>query len=182
MNTSNNLSPLSIPFSKAKGLALLTGCLVLVGMGMALAASTQIGSVGIFKFTNVALVVAIGLVGVVFFGLCAVVAIIKLLDHTPGLTLSCEGLTDNASGVSAGFVPWTEITAIQEYKIQGQKFVSILVENPEKYVNRGNALKRLANRANLKLSGTPINITANTLKISHQNLLAIIEKYFCHYT
>ena len=80
--------------------------------------------------------------------------------------------------VSAGLVRWSEVTEIREYQVQRQKLISIHVADPEKYVNRGNFLKRMTNRANLKMCGTPSNISSSSLKISYGELLETFETYF----
>ena len=127
---------------------------------------------------SLSLVSLVGLVGILFFGLCALMGLIKLFDKSPGLILNETGILDNSSGVSVGVIPWSEVVGINQYQVQQQRFVSIMVQNPEKYINTGNALKRMANRANFKMSGTPINISANSLKISYEELLDIIEAFY----
>lgn len=129
------------------------------------------------RFSNTTLVHAIGIVTIVFFGLCALLLLRKLFETSPGLILNAEGLIDNSSSISAGLIPWSEITGIGEYKIHSQKFVSIFVTDPHKYADMGNALTRMTNRANIRMCGTPINISANGLKIKYQELVELIEAY-----
>ena len=129
------------------------------------------------KFNSPVLVYGIGVVSIVFFGMSAFIGLKKLFDDSPGLVVNTEGILDNSSGISAGIIPWKEIVGIGEYTVQKQKFISILVKDPEKYVNNGNLLKRIANRANLKMCGTPVNISANSLKIDYDELLEVITKF-----
>ena len=130
------------------------------------------------KFNSPTLVYGVGIVSIAFFGLCGLIAVKKLFDNSPGLIINSEGILDNSSGVSAGIIPWGEIVGIGEHQVHKQKFISIQVKDPEKYVNNGSALKRMANRADIKLCGTPINISANSLKISHDDLLQTIGEYY----
>lgn len=130
------------------------------------------------RFNSPVLIYGTAIAAIVFFGLCGIVGVRKLFDNSPGLILTAEGIYDNSSGVSGGLIPWREVVGISEYQIQRQKFVSILVQDPEKYVKRGNALKRMTNRANIKMCGTPINISANALKISYAELLQSIQEYY----
>lgn len=115
---------------------------------------------------------------IAFFGLCTVVGMKKLMSNRPGLVLTSRGFMDNSSGVSPGMVPWSEVTGIKEYQLQGHRFVSVMLDNPEDYVNRGNTLKRMANRANLKLTGTPVNIASTSLKITYEDLFELVNKYY----
>ncbi|HEY7405443.1 MAG TPA: STM3941 family protein [Candidatus Angelobacter sp.] len=72
------------------------------------------------------------------------------------------------------FVP-IELEHIEQ--VFRQKTLIILVKNPEAYVERGNPLKRAANKANYKMCGSPIAITANTLQIGFPELLSIFQQY-----
>jgi len=130
------------------------------------------------RFNSPTLVYGIGFISIVFFGLCGLFGIKKIFDKSPGLVVSSDGILDNSSGISAGIIPWSEVVSIGEYQVQKQKFISIQVTDPEKYANNGNALKRMANRANIKICGTPINISANSLKINYRELLETITEYY----
>lgn len=129
-------------------------------------------------FNNTFMVYGIGVITIVFFGLCGFIGLMKLFDSSPGLIISTEGIVDNSSGVSAGLISWSEVVGIGEYEIQNQKFISIQIKDPERYAVNGNAIKRMAHRANIKMCGTPINISANSLKISYEELLGTIIEYY----
>lgn len=120
----------------------------------------------------------VGIASIVFFGLVALVGGKKLFDSTAGLVLNHEGVLDNSSGISAGKIPWSEIVEVRENTVQAQRFVSIYVKEPEKYASKGNALQRMAHRANIRMVGTPINISSNGLKVGHEELLSIIQSFF----
>ncbi len=130
------------------------------------------------KYNSPILIDGIGIVSIMFSALCGWIGIKKFFDQSPGLILNSDGIFDNSSGVSAGMVPWSEVIDITETQIQKQKFISIHVQDPEKYANNGNALKRMANRANIKMCGTPINISAISLKIDYEELFEIIQEYY----
>jgi hypothetical protein len=69
---------------------------------------------------NPTLVHAIGIVAIMFFGLCGIVAIPKLFDKKSGLILSPAGIVDNASGGSAGLIPWSEIIGADSFEMRRQ--------------------------------------------------------------
>lgn len=170
-----------IAISKVKALLMLMGCIAFVALGIwfltldAGAIETQ------RRFSSPMLVYGIGIVAIVFFGACGVVAVRKLFDSAPGLVLNRQGFTDNSSGISVGFVPWSEVSRIEEHQIQKQKLISIIIDSPEKYMNLGNVVQRKARQANLKICGTPVSISSKTLKIKHGELRAVIEEYFDRY-
>jgi hypothetical protein len=127
--------------------------------------------------SNPTFVHSIGLASVVFFGLCAIVAIPKLFDEKPGLVFASSGIIDNASSVSAGLIPWTEIIGAESFDVRKQKFLIIKVKDPQKYLDRGNRLKKLAITANYKMCGSPITISAIALKTSFPELLSLFDRY-----
>ena len=133
------------------------------------------------RFSSPVLVYGIGGVAIVFFGACAIFAFKKLFDTSPGLILNRQGLTDNSSAIPAGFVPWSEVSRIEKYQVGKQKFISVIVDSPEKYMGAGNVLQRKARQANLKMCGTPISISSNALKIKFDALHEMIEGYLRHY-
>ena len=125
---------------------------------------------------------AIGLALVIFGGLMAAISIMKVFDNSPGLVLTPKGFEDNSNLLSCGFVPWSEVEDIQKQEFRHQVDISIKVQNPEKYANQGNILKKLAKRANLRLSGTPIHISPNYLQIESDRLFSLLREYHENFT
>ncbi|MBA0048231.1 STM3941 family protein [Mycobacteroides sp. LB1] len=114
-------------------------------------------------------------IGIPFFGFCGLWALRKLFDTKPGLILSSKGFTDNASAIAAGFVPWTDVTGIHVVEIKKQRTLIVTVKNPEHYIAKGSAARQLLNRANMRMAGSPIGISANSLKIGFDELIAQFE-------
>src|SRR6185437_9658806 len=77
-----------------------------------------------------------GLAGILFFGFVGFYLFKKLFDKKPGLIISNEGIVDNSGGLSAGFIPWSDIKEIKETIIANQKFISVIVKNPQHYIDR----------------------------------------------
>jgi hypothetical protein len=117
----------------------------------------------------------IGGVAVVFFGACLVYGVRVLLDRSPGFVLRADGFEDRSSGVAVGFVPWRDVREIAVMSITGQRFITVRVNNPEVYAARGSAIQRLARRANARMCGTPITISTNTLRVSFDELMRLLE-------
>ncbi|WP_120498672.1 STM3941 family protein [Kiloniella sp. EL199] len=133
------------------------------------------------RFNNIYLVYGVGILGVTFFGYCALIGVKKMLTSAPGLIFNKEGIIDNSSGVSVGFIPWKDITDIKISQIAHQKFISIVVNHPEKYFKKGTRIQQLLNKGNISMCGTPINISCNTLKIKHKDLLSQLQEYHLAY-
>jgi hypothetical protein len=173
----SNSKPIEIKLSKAKLILMFLGCLMFVVLGVLF-----IKDPGKYKsiiMRSPTFIFIAGCAGVIFFGVIAFYLIKKLKDKSYGLIISEEGISDNSSGVSAGYIPWTDIILIRESKIVNQKLINIVVKNPQVYINRGkNLLEKRAMQMNYKTFGTPICISVNGLKINYNELKAILEKSF----
>jgi len=120
----------------------------------------------------------VALVAGTFFAVCAIYTCIKLPDQRPGLIVDGKGIIDNSSGVAAGRISWDEILGLQVYQIAGQRFLTILVSNPKKYASRGPFFLRMANAANLRMTGSPINISSSALRLNFDDLVEMLTATF----
>lgn len=130
-----------------------------------------------FFFREPLVAYGLGAAAVLFFGGCGLYGFKKMFDKKPGLILNSSGLVDNASGVAAGFIPWSEVTGASVYEIQGQKMLIVGVRDPRKYVERGGALKRSLNRMNYKMTGSAISISSVALAVNFAELVSLFERY-----
>jgi hypothetical protein len=171
-----NTSTVVIPLSKRKIVLLLLGSLAFVGI-----------SVWLWSIADSLILPdelhakGAALAGVAFFGLCGIYAVIKICDGSPGLIIDAQGIVDNSSGVSAGRIPWGEITGLKVSEIAGQRFLTIEVVNPRKYVERGDSFQRMLNAMNMKMVGSPINISSNTLQLDFNELLSVLTQAWKRY-
>ena len=124
---------------------------------------------------------AVSVAAIGFFGLCGIFVLFKLFDRSPGLILDREGIIDNSSGVSAGRVAWRDIRDIQVISVYGQRFLAFVVGEPEKYLGKGNLVKRWFVRMNYRMYGTPVFISANTLKMKLDDLEEQIREFYGRY-
>lgn len=120
-----------------------------------------------------------GYAAILFFGICAVFFIGKLLDTKPGLVIDDEGLIDNSGGLSVGRILWEDIENISVIQMHRQKLLMLRVKNPQHYIGRQKtSLKRKLMELNYKMYGTPLSISANGLKIPFHELLSLVTQKF----
>ena len=177
----NSIDEKIIELSKTKIAAAILGSGAFVAIGVWLLSFDEesIRSSRSFRlfFNNPMYLRALALLAIVLFGLLAIFFFRKLFDNKPGLVFSNAGIVDNASAVAAGFIPWSEVIGSSIFEMPQQKMLIILVRDPEKYVDRGNAVKRKLNQANYKMCGSPISISANALKIDFSELHSLFDQY-----
>ena len=68
---------------------------------------------------------AIGVVGVLFFGVAGIFGIRKLSDESTGLVIDENGICDNSSGISVGLIEWSDIIEIRTRQVSSTKFIMI---------------------------------------------------------
>ncbi|MES2772931.1 MAG: STM3941 family protein [Bacteroidota bacterium] len=171
---------IEIPLSKKKLAALLVASIVFVALGLWFVISPPDFDGPLFR--NPTLVRIIGVASFLFFSLAGFVGIRKLMDKRPGLIIDTTGITDNASGVSAGHIPWSDIVAIQSTEVFNQKFLIVLVKNPDHYIERqASVIKRKGMQMNYKQYGSPISISASTLKCNFDELKNTLQKQLDKY-
>ena len=170
-----------IELSKTKMALLLLAACAFVAAGAWMltldAADIRAGRSFRFFFNEPAFAYGLGVASILCFGFLGVVAVRKMFDKKPGLVLNSSGVFDNASGASAGLIPWPEVVGSEVIEIQGQKMLIIHVSDPQKYVARGGPLRRALNRASYKMGGGAVTIPSNTLKIGFNDLVALFDQY-----
>jgi hypothetical protein len=119
---------------------------------------------------------AAGLAAVVFFGLCALYAVWRLVRPTPALIIHPLGILDNASALPAGFLRWDEISGVFVARIKNQRFLAIALRDVNALLSRQSSLKARMMKVNILLTGAAINIPATTLPISLEELIQKIQE------
>ena len=174
-----------IELSRTKLALLVLGSCAFVATGAWLlsfdAAEIRYGRAFAFSHNSPVVVYGAGAAGVLFFGLCGLYGLFKMFDKKPGLILNSSGIVDNASGVAAGFIPWPEVLGSGVYEVQKQKMLVIGVRDPQKYIDRGGALRRALNRANYKMTGSPVAIPSVALKVDFSELVSLFNRYHRRY-
>lgn len=168
---------IKIPLSKNKIALLFLLTLLFVFLGIWFASNPEKFITGIIEKPNFIRIA--GIVSVVFFGSCSAFIGKKLLDKKAGLIIDKNGITDNSNATSVGLIQWTDITGIREIQEYSQKFIILDVSNPDHYIDlKKNSIGKMATKANHATYGSPISITANSLKIDYKELKSLLEQQY----
>lgn len=167
----------TIPLDKKKTIINLFGALLFVVLGLAFIIAPQ-------KFFDFSLIVRIfafivGLISIIFFGFILIVGLQNLFENKSGLTINEDGVIDDFSGYSIGLISWNDILEIKTIKVSSQKFLILIVKNPQDYINKQtNKIKRKFLEINYKKYDSPITFSANSLLTSFNEMEKIImDKY-----
>ena len=172
----NTTGQIEIQLSKKKLILMLVGSIafVLLGLWLIIEADNLTG----WRAKNPTYTRIIAIVGVLFFGACAVFIVRKLFDNKPVLIIDNVGLTDNSSGVTAGQILWSDVKSIKVIEIHRQKLIMFKVKNPQDYIDRqASGLKRKMMQMNFNMYGTPLSISSNSLQIKFDELLNVLNNH-----
>lgn len=170
-----------IELSKTKIILILFLSLIFIGAGFWFVSMDAATIESNRRFNDPLFVHGLGWVTTVFGSLASIFSIKKLFDKKPGLILNSTGIIDNSSAVSAGLIPWSDVADFGIYEVHRQKMLTVLLKNPDKYIEIGNSMRKTLNRANFKLCGSPIAITSNSLKINFDDLVKVASEYLAKY-
>ena len=115
---------------------------------------------------------------IIFFGFTALIYLKMILSTKPTLSISEKGICDN---VSFGMIEWEDVAGFRKVRVQKQDYILILLENPEKCIEKFNFFKQKWLSLNLKQYGTPVMIHTGNLKIDQEELLNIVRKEWAEY-
>ena len=118
------------------------------------------------------------IVVIIFFGFTALIYLKMILSTKPVISISEKGICDN---VSFGMIEWEDVAGFRKVRVQKQDYILILLENPEKYIEKFNFFKQKWLNFNLKQYGTPVMIHTGNLKIDQEELLNIVRKEWAEY-
>ncbi|MFN7944005.1 MAG: STM3941 family protein [Blastocatellia bacterium] len=166
-----------IELNKTKIVLLLLGAAAFVAAGIWMFSLDAASIQSQRRLNDPMYVHGLGLVSIVFFGIFGLLALKMLFDKKPGLVFNNSGIVNNASSVSPGFIPWSEVVGAEIFEIQRQKMLIIKVRDHQEYIARGSTLRRALNKANYKMAGSPICISANALKIDFSELVSLFDQY-----
>ena len=166
---------IAIPLSKKKMFQMLMGSIGFVSVGFWFVFKTETINHPIFGSKSI--IVVIGIVSIIFFGLCALFYIQKLFDKTPGLIIDNIGITNNSNGVPVDKIFWRDVDHVFVTNINNQCYIMVTVINPQEYIdNASNLLNKKLLQLNFNKYGTPLYIYTNALKTNSEDLFKIINE------
>jgi len=129
----------------------------------------------VFVFAGIG---AVGIVGMLFFGIAGGWILSRLLSHRVSLVIHREGILGNSSAIPAGQIAWKQMSRIEITAVADQRFIGIDVHDRTALRSRRSWLQRWIENANVGVGGFPINIPATTLDRPIEQLLELIVRYW----
>ena len=133
--------------------------LVWTGLFM-LAASVALLLFGITEDRIIYLV--IGAVATLFFGVSLIAAMIRAIKPKPLITITEHGIFDSSTATAVGFIAFSQIQAVSQINIAGQKALGIRLKDTDTFLKTLPTNKQRSIRTNQKLNLPPVMIRLDT--------------------
>jgi len=163
------MSPIAVPYRKG------TVLLIFVGAMVVLAVSTWILMQPSARVSVQGALAA--WICIPFSIIVGAFAFSRLCSRKPALIIDEKGITDHASGVAVGFVPWDDIAGAGIAEHRTRRFLGIAVRNSGEYLAKAGWLKRMLMKSNQRALGYVINVPQAALSVSVEKLLNHINEY-----
>jgi hypothetical protein len=170
------MEKIEIPLSKTKLLLGIGGSVLFIFAGIWLFThSNDFQNFSLRILKNPTVIKTVGIAGILFFGATGIYGIKKMFSNNVGLTIDDNGIIDNTNASSIGLIKWFEITEIKTEQIMSTKFLLIYTKDPNNILDKVKGMKRKLMVGNMKMYGTPISITSNTLKYDFNDLEKLLK-------
>lgn len=105
-------------------------------------------------------------IGLIFFGFGTLFLIFRTIINKNLIVVDKNGITDNTSAIALGFIEWEDILDIRLNAIDDEKtggsFVTLILADEEKYLNRVSPMKKPMLLASIKMGYSIANISLNS--------------------
>jgi hypothetical protein len=99
----------------------------------------------------------------------------KLFSKSPGFIISNEGITDNSSMTSHGFIPWSDIEAIGEQQVPLRTCITLILKDPQKHIDSSSSIKAFFWGSTYRTYKVSALITNTVLNCTYEDLLASLR-------
>ncbi len=123
--------------------------------------------------------VFLGCVVVAFFGPGALLLAWQVIDLRPRLIIDSDGVIDRTLGV--GRIDWSDIKSAHLQSVGEADFISLILHDPDKYLNRMSWLKRKLARANSAMGFNDVNLNLAGITIPPEEVLQLVTGYVLKY-
>lgn len=120
---------------------------------------------------------AIGAAGMLLSGIAFIPFLRRLHRRPYSLALKESGLYDDASDAALGLIAWSDITRLQQGRINHREYLTVFVREPEKYLDRLSPVRQKLARTYYHHTGSPVNIPVAGLGVSTVEIMQAIEAF-----
>jgi len=110
--------------------------------------------------------------GVIFFGFGLIIFLRQIFDLRPRIVVDEKGIFDRT--LSVGVIEWQDVEHAYLNSVVGNPFISLVLNDPEKYLERVTNSKRKLARLNKYPGAETLNINLSGINKSPAEILAVV--------
>jgi hypothetical protein len=149
--------------------------ILLVALGVLMTAASAAIAFGLIPDVDI-VVLIISYFGVVFFALCTIILVRRLLGaRSPVVTITPEGIRDTR--VAADLIPWSAIRSLTTWEYAGQKVLVLAVEPTVEQKLTLTTIAQWSRAPNRALGADGLCVTAQGLQTDYDTLFRICTDY-----
>lgn len=115
-----------------------------------------------------------------FFGAGLYVSAKPFIKNKPLLIIDEVGI--NVDQSKSLIIRWNNVTGFSEESMLDQQFIIIRVNNPEYWIESENSwIRKKFMKYNFNNYGSPFNLSTNSMKINHRELMRLLNENFKKY-
>lgn len=123
-----------------------------------------------------------GGLGCLFFGICTLIQLIRVMKKKPLFIIKENGIEDTSTATSVGFIEYGRIQEIVIGKILGKECIGIYLSNIDEFIESLPTVKQKSIQSNLANKFPPIllrvdSIEGETGREIYEELLQVYESY-----
>ncbi|MBR2567288.1 MAG: hypothetical protein IKE29_22110 [Paenibacillus sp.] len=107
----------------------------------------------------------IGLLSILFFGLCFVYYLVKMIKKEPSFVINERGFIDSSSYTSGGDISWEDVEHIFMYELMGQQMIGVKLKDEQAFLERQSGVKRKLMTASTNMVDATISIPQNSITL-----------------
>jgi hypothetical protein len=111
---------------------------------------------------------------IIFFGACAIIFLLQIIDSRPRLIIDENGIFDRT--LSIGLISWSDIADAYVGSIKGQHFICLKLKDENKYLAKLSNIAKVISSANIALGFERININLSGLNVKPEQVCELIVK------
>lgn len=125
----------------------------------------------------------IGVVGVIFFGICTIYSFGRTFKPKALMTITVDGIEDSSTAGSPGFISFGEIKSFEIVNIFGQRMIGVNPKEVERFVQKLPPIKQKSARSNLRMKLPPVALRVDTARdMSIEDIMTLLEKRLSDYS
>lgn len=167
--------PLTITYNKKQIFLPLFGSMLMVVFSLQFLTNSDLDHFTLFNIPY--LLEGICVLWMSFFGYVTFIYYKKMKDQSPALAITNEGIIDKSKVVGSYLINWNSIEELRITKIKKQEFLSIMVQNPESFIQaEPKRLERYLLKRRFKKFGTPFAIASTSVETNLTALKNVLEE------